>query len=159
LEIMMFKSSAPATEPASDVVASPLTESVPLSVLELDLVAPPLGWLIELDRRGIPIVLDDLGRSAVSRADARQLLDEKRENEARRREIAERQERQAIKQDRQRRAQLWTGAPAVEGVLAAALMLQASKDAQPRRTTPLQEALSGQSMTYHAYPATPEDES
>ena len=83
----MFKTSAPVAEPAPDVVASPPTEPVPLSVLELDLPAPTTGWLIELDRRHIPIILDDLGRRAISRDDARVLLAEQRENERRKQEM------------------------------------------------------------------------
>lgn len=138
----MFRT-APVTEPEPDEVISPGgKEPVPLSHLELDLPAPTLGWLIELDRRGIEIVLDDVGRKSISRENARTLLDEQREREVRQREAAARNEQRAIEADRLRLAQVWRGAPAVEGVPAAAAMLQADKDAQPRRTSVLQHALA-----------------
>ena len=54
-------------------------------------------------RHGITVITDDIGRKAISRADARRLLTERRESEARGREAAE---RQAIELDRQWRAQL-----------------------------------------------------
>jgi hypothetical protein len=122
----------PVTEPAPDVVASPPSEPVPLSVLELDLAAPPFGWLIELDRRHIPIILDDLGRRAISRDDAKMLLAEAAEAEAekaRRRKLAE---AQAVADDQLRRAQIWPGVPADHmppGVPPAAAMLQTARDA------------------------------
>jgi hypothetical protein len=62
----------------------PLLESlVPLVVLELSLDVPAIGWNVYLADRDIAITLDDLGREAVSRDDARMLIAEKRENEAR----------------------------------------------------------------------------
>jgi hypothetical protein len=73
---------------------------IPLSVLALDLEAPAEGWTAYLHSSGIAVVADDIGRSAISRADARQLFTERRENEVRAREVTERQERQAIEQDR-----------------------------------------------------------
>jgi hypothetical protein len=125
---------------------------VPLSVLALDLAAPSVGgWPAYLAGRGIAVVPDDIGRLAVSRDDARRLITERREAEARGREAAE---RQAVELDRQWRAQLWGGVPADHlppGVAPAAAMLQAARDAQPRRTTPLQEALSNSGeLTYHS---------
>jgi hypothetical protein len=131
---------APVAEPTHDVVAADL---VPLSVLELDLAAPSVGgWTAYLAGRGIAVVLDDIGRSAVTRADARRLITERRESAARQHEAAE---RQAIELDQRWRAQLPGGVPASlipEGVRPAAAMLQAAHDARPRRLTPLQEALS-----------------
>jgi hypothetical protein len=56
----------PVAEPASDVV-EPLESLVPLSVLSLDLEAPPGGWDAFLGSRGIAIGSDDLGRKAISR--------------------------------------------------------------------------------------------
>ncbi|HEY6685839.1 MAG TPA: hypothetical protein VI094_06460 [Propionibacteriaceae bacterium] len=61
-----------------------------------------------------------------------------------------------------RRAQIWKGVPADHmppGATPAAVMLQASRDAKPRRTTPLKEVLSnsGESMTYHRLPSTDEE--
>jgi hypothetical protein len=146
----MFRT-APAAEPAPDVMhdASP----VPLSLLELDLDVPPNGWAAFLAGRNIEITLDDLGRMAVSRDDARQLLIEQREAEARRREKAAEMERQAVEADQQRRAQIYAGIPAAAipaDVHPARAMLEASRDARrPRRVSPLQEALSGEGMTFH----------
>jgi hypothetical protein len=112
----------PDAEPVRDVVDSPPSDLISLSHLELDLAAPPLGWLIELDRRHIQVVTDDLGRASISGADARQLFAEQRENEARAREVAARQEQQAIEADQRWRATLhpgvhWTAIP--DGVLPA----------------------------------------
>jgi hypothetical protein len=46
----------------------------------------------------------------------------------------------------------------VEGVSAAALMLQADKDAQPKRRSVLQEALAGsETLTYHPLPTSDEE--
>jgi hypothetical protein len=144
----MFRSTVPVAEPVHDEAGTAVpAELIPLSHLELDLPAPTTGWLIELDRRGVKILTDDLGRLAVSRADARMLLDEQREDEARRREAAERQEQQAIEADRLRRASIWSGLPATaipEGVSAASAMFAADRDAQPRRQSPLQHALSNE---------------
>jgi hypothetical protein len=124
---------------------------IPLSVLELDLAAPPLGWNVYLAGRGIAVVDDDIGRPAVARADARMLIAEQREAEVRRREKAAELEQQAVEADQRRRAQIWRGVPA--GLLPADVhparaMLEASRDARrPRRVSPLQEALSGEGMT------------
>ena len=99
---------APATEPAHDVVVDrPPTDPVPLGHLALDLEVLEVssGWDAALSARNIPIILDDLGRKAISRADARQLFDEQRGAEARRRELAQRREREAIEADRARRAE------------------------------------------------------
>jgi hypothetical protein len=68
-------------------------EPVPLSAIALDLPAPAAGWAFELERRGIPIVLDDIGRPSISRDAARDLLAARREQEeaaARHREEVER---------------------------------------------------------------------
>jgi hypothetical protein len=57
-------------------------ELIPLSVLELD-VDPPSsgGWGAVLAAYGIPVLVDDIGRSAVTpRADARRLITERRES-------------------------------------------------------------------------------
>ena len=51
-------------------------------MLKLDLLAPGEGWGAYLDSRSIPVVKDDLGRLAISRADARRLFAERREVEA-----------------------------------------------------------------------------
>ena len=157
----MFRTSAPVAEPAPDVVGTAVpTDLIPLSHLELDLPAPTLGWLIELDRRGIEIVLDDVGRKSVSRDNAKMLLDEQREREVRQREAAARNEQLAVEADRVRLASIRRGVPAVDlppGVAPATAMLAADHDAQPKRTSPLQEALAGEAMTYHRLPSTDEE--
>jgi hypothetical protein len=129
---------------------------VPLSHLELDLPAPPIGWAAGLAEKAIDIVTDDLGRLAVSRADARRLFEEKREAEQRAREMAERNERQAILRDQEFRRRLHKGTPWHQmpaGALPAAVVLQQARDAEPKRLSPLQEALAGESLTFHPLPS------
>jgi hypothetical protein len=148
----MFRT-MPATDPPThddDVV--PSEELVPLSHLELDLPAPGSGWATYLADRSVQIVLDDLGRAAITRDDARRLFDERHLAEARSREMAAELERQMIEQDRQWRSQLPHGLPWYEvpdGVLPVVAMTQADRDAQPRRLTPLQAQLAGESDTFH----------
>jgi hypothetical protein len=126
---------------------------IPLSVLELDLLPPATGWSAYLAGRGIAVEVDDIGRLAVGRAVARELLQEQAEQRA----VADRKrveaEQRAIEQDRQRRAQLPAGIPAdrvADGLTPAMAMMAADLDAaRPRRVTPLQEALSQGTLTYH----------
>ena len=91
---------------------------------------------------------------SVSRGDARQLLIEQREAEARKREVLERNEQQAIEADRVRRASIWGGVPATafpDGVSAASVMLTAAQDARPRRQSPLQHALANSGeLVFHS---------
>ena len=140
----MFRSTGTDTaESAPDVNVA--ADVIPLSHLELDLVAPVEGWTVFLAARGVEVTLDDIGRMSIARVDARRLLTEKREREAeqaRRRKLAE---AQAVADDQIRRAQIWQGVPADHmppGVAPAAVMMQASRDAQPKRTSVLQEALA-----------------
>jgi hypothetical protein len=156
----MFKTTSTVTEPAPAEVPDP-SGLIPLSVLQLDLPAPSGGWDAFLAGRGIAIVSDDIGRKSVSRGDARMLLDEQHEAEARKREVAERQERQAIEADRVRRASIWGGVPATaipEGVSAASAMLTAAHDARPRRRSVLEDALSNSGTTLHSFQSTPDDD-
>jgi hypothetical protein len=130
---------------------------VPVSLLALDLAdEPPAGgWIAYLAGRGIPIVSDHIGRPSIDSADARQLLDERREAEVRRREAIARNEQRAIEAYEQQRASIWTGLPADSlpvGVSAGDAMAQAAQDAQPKRQSPMEEAFSGKSMVYHAWP-------
>jgi len=147
----MFNKTTPVTEPAADAVVP--ADLVPLSHLELDLPAPVESWAAHLAARNIETTLDDIGRMSISRDDARLLIAEQREAEVRRREKAAELERQAVEADQRRRAQIWRGVPA--GLLPADVhparaMLEASRDARrPRRVSPLQEALSGEGMTFH----------
>ena len=141
----------------------PTEPFVPLSQLALDLAAPAEGWPAYLSSRDIAVVIDDLGRLSISRTDARQLFDERRENEARKAEMRAAAERAAVEADQQFRAQLWPGIPAdlmPPGAAPAAVMLQVDKDSRPRRLTPLPEALSNsEGLTYHSLAPTPEGES
>ena len=98
----------PAAEPTHAVVAADLP--IPISVLSLDLAAPPAeGWAAYLAAKGIALLRDDVGRDAISRGDARRLISEYREAEAQRREQAE---AWAVEAGRQWRAQLGVGVPA-----------------------------------------------
>jgi hypothetical protein len=150
----MFKAAAAAVEaPVVFRDESP----VPLSHLQLDLGEPAEGWRPFLADRHIEVVVDDLGRLSVARDDVRRLFDEHHDNEERKAQRRKLAEAQAVADDQIRRAQIWGGAPAVEGVSAAALMLQADKDAQPKRRSVLQEALAGsETLTYHPLPKSDE---
>jgi hypothetical protein len=155
---MVFtNSAAPVVELTCDP-GSHLEPLVPLSVLQLDLDTPAEGWPNFLAARDIEVTLDDIGRMAISRDAARQLLTEKRGREAERARRRKLVEAQAVADDQLRRSRIWGGAPAVEGVSAAALMLQADKDAQPKRRSVLQEALAGsETLTYHPLPTSDEE--
>ena len=155
----MFRT-APVVEPAPDVMV-PAEAPVPLSHLELDLPAPVDGWAAFLAARNIEITLDEIGRMSISRDDARLLIAEHREAEVRRRENAAELERQAVELDQQRRAQIWRGVPAAllpADVHPATVMLQAVQDARPRRQSMLQEALAGESLTFHSFGPVPDEE-
>jgi hypothetical protein len=149
---MFNKTPAPAIEPAPAVEVDPV-DLIPLSVLALDLSAPVNGWSPFLTVRNIAIVSDDVGRDSITRADARTLIAEKRENEARAQEVARRQEQQAIEADRVRRASIWGGLPwhaLPHGVSAAEAWAQAEKDAQPRRRSVLEDALSNEGSVIYS---------
>jgi hypothetical protein len=159
----MFRSVKPdtgteaATAPPSRDDSSHL-EPVPLVVLELSLTAP-VEWAAFLADRGMSIIIDDIGRPAVSRSDARLLLTEQREAEARRRERAAELERQAVEQDRLRRANLPTGIPAgmvPDGLAPAEAMMLAGESSGPRARSVREQLLerelgSGESMVFHSF--------
>ena len=105
----MFRS--PVADPPADHVVVDPPELIPLSVLALDLLAPA-DWSAFLADRGIEIVLDDIGRAAISRSDARRLFDEQRENEARKAEMRAAAEKRAVEADQRFRASLGVGVPA-----------------------------------------------
>jgi hypothetical protein len=157
----MFRSTVTAPAPPADV-ADP-ADLIPLSVLALDL--PELsagGWDAYLTGRGIEVATDRIGRSAISSADARQLILEKQEGEAHAREVAARQEREAVERDRAFRAALptglhWTDIPA--GVSAAQLWAQSEKDSRPRRRSVLEDALSNEGTILYSLPPTPDEAS
>ena len=131
----------------SDFLRVPAGEPIPLSVLALDLDQQPAnGWAAYLAGHGISIAFDDLGRRCISRADAKRLLDEKRQAEIRRQDLSARLEQEAVEKDRAFRASLPRGAAWYEvpaGVRPATAMLQQAKDAEPRRTPSQVEWLFG----------------
>jgi hypothetical protein len=130
LEKQMFRNT-PTAESTTQVVSDP-SDLIPLSVLQLDLGEPPTGWATHLADRDIEIVLDDFGRLAIARDNARRLFAEKHENEARQREVAARNKQRAMEADQRGRAQLPSGTRWWEipvGVSAAQVWVQAEKDA------------------------------
>jgi hypothetical protein len=146
----MFRNTAPAAEPPADVVMEPAA-LIPLSVLQLDLDPPAGGWDAYLTDRGVAIVLDHIGRNAISSADARQLFDEKREGEVRAREVAQQREREAVERDRISRAQLSSGVPWWQlpaDVSPARAIMQAGLDAE--RGKSVREQLLDQELS-HSY--------
>jgi hypothetical protein len=142
-------------EMADDYLKVPAGEPIPLSVLALDLDggAPIGGWTVWLAERGVSITFDDIGRPAISRADAKQLLDAQRQDEIRRQDQAARLEAAAVEADRQRRAALPKGIPWYDavGLTAAEAMIATDpdRDKRPRRTSVLEDALSGSGTTMH----------
>ena len=144
----MFRSPAP--EPTRDdegTLVSIQTDLIPLRVLELELGALP-DWASFLAARGISIKVDDIGMLSVSRADAKALVSERRQAEARAREVAAQQEAAFVETDREFQASVYRGIPWYEvppDVNPASAMLAASK---PRRTS-LQEALDHPGQMLH----------
>jgi hypothetical protein len=117
---------------------------IPLSVLQLDL-DPGEPWAVFLARRGIAFRPDRIGRDAVTAGDAQRLLAERRADELRQQQHLKVAEEEAVAADQARRALIWKGVPADAlpvGVSASSVMLQAAKEAEPKRTTPLEHALS-----------------
>jgi hypothetical protein len=149
-------------EPAVKV---PLEQLIPLSVLALDLDTPAQGWAAHLATRDIEIVLDDLGRAAVTRTDARRLFVGRAEHEAKRAEFLAAADRQAEEFDRQWRAQLGVGIPAsaipagmsyAEAMFANELNSHAY---QPRRRSMAEDLFdnSGE-LVFHPTISTPDEE-
>jgi hypothetical protein len=101
---------------------------------------------------GDRVILDDLGRRCIGRDMARELFAERAEAEQRQREVQQRNETQLaelVANNVPRR-----GVPAdqiPDGVLPAQAMLQAARDAEPRRQSVLEEALANRdgSLTLH----------
>jgi ParB-like chromosome segregation protein Spo0J len=132
-----------------------MTEPVPLSELERDLPAPPDGWAAELAARGVEIVLDDLGRRSISRADAAALFTAHRsQQEAAARRRVELEE-QLVAADEARRRALPRGVPAgavPEGLSAAQLMMLSDPmDPGSRRESVLEHSLAnpGGGLIFH----------
>jgi hypothetical protein len=135
----------------------PRDEPIPLSVLELDLATPTMGWSAYLAEKGINVLLDDLGRLSIHRVDAKRLFVEKREAEQKAREIAAATERAAIEKDQQFRAALPRGLPwyaLPDGVSFAEAAAAAEAAEHPSRTPSPGEWLFGgaDSMVYHELP-------
>jgi hypothetical protein len=149
-------------EQMTDFLRVPAGEPIPLSVLALDLADAPVdGWTVWLAERGISVAFDDIGRPSIARSDAKRLLDEKRQDEIRRQDLAARREQEAIEADRQFRAglprgQAWYDMP--PGVRPAEAMLQQAHDARPRRRTPLEDALANDGTTFYSLHEPAEDE-
>jgi hypothetical protein len=117
---------------------------VPLTELERDLPAPAVGWAAELGRRGVAVVLDDLGRAAVDRATARALFAERREQEEAASRRREELERRVVAADEARRAALPRGIPAgavPEGLSAGLLMMLSDPMPGSRRQSVLEHSL------------------
>ncbi|HET6755942.1 MAG TPA: hypothetical protein VFH23_18535 [Jiangellaceae bacterium] len=97
------------------------------------------------------VVLDDLGRRCVTRSTARRLFSERADIERRQREAQQRHEEELAEQAANNPVR--GGVPAdliPDGVSPAAAMLQAAKDAEPRRRSVLEEALTNDSgLVYH----------
>jgi hypothetical protein len=133
-------------------------ELIPVSHLGLDVPAPPSGWLVELNRRGIEVSADGIGRPSVSCDVARLLLEEHRQSEARKQAKREAAERAAIEADQRRFAQLYRGVPVAEGLTGTEALLAAAAADSPRRRNPVAAALDGESMTFHSYESETQDE-
>ena len=105
------------------------------------------------------IIIDDIGRPSVSRSDARQLLDEQREAEARNREVMERREQQFIQQDRIRRASMPTGIPAgliPDNLRPTEALMLAGEGSGPRAKSVHEQLLerelgSGESLVFQSF--------
>ena len=138
--------------------AAPADGPVPISQLALDLPEVSVGYL---NGRNIPVVVDDIGRDAISRDAARQLFTEHRENQLRAQEVAARQEQKAVEEDRRFRAALYRGQPWHElpvGVSAAEAWAAADRAARPKRTSVLEDSLSHQGTVFHPISGTPDEE-
>jgi hypothetical protein len=142
-------------------VRSEYPPTIPLRELELYLPAPPDGWVNWLAARSIQVIPDDLGRDSIPRQAARRLLDEQRELELKQAALRKVQEQEAVEADERRWAAIWGGVRADHmppGVAPAAVMLQAAHDSRPKRTSVLEEQLSGAGMVYHPIHQQAEDE-
>jgi hypothetical protein len=156
----MFRNTIPAADvPVDAPIDAHIDVTIPVSHIGLELPEPVGGWAVYLTGRGIPILADDIGRPSISRADAKQLFAEQAEHERRVREVAKQQEEAAIAADRAFRAALPKGTPwyAFDGVSPAEAWAAAELAEAPRRRSPLEEALDGESMVYRRLPATDEE--
>jgi hypothetical protein len=145
-------------EQMSDFLKIPAGEPIPLSVLALDLAdAPADGWTVWLAERGIAVTFDDVGRPAISRADAKGLLAAQRQSEICRQDQAARLEQQAVEADRAWRAGLPVGVPwyaLPDGVSYGQAVAEAEAARSPQRTPTPGEWMFGEadSLVYHELP-------
>ena len=108
--------------------------------------------------RPVSVAVDDVGRDCVSRADARQLVAEHREDQARRARLREEQERRAIEAAEAFRASLPRGIPAgavPEGMTAAQLMMLSDPmDQAAERESVLEHSLNHRdgAIVFHPLP-------
>jgi len=119
---------------------------IPLSVLSLDLDEPGNGWAAGLADLGIRVHVDDIGRLAIARSDARKLFEKKREGEQRAREMTERND---ARLEGERLARLPRGIPAgaiPAGMSPTEYLLMAGGEYNPRRRSMIEDALSGTDM-------------
>lgn len=119
------------TERRPPIVANP-SDLIPITQLEAELPTPVTGWLVELDRRHIVVMHDDVARDSITRADFRTLILEHRDNEARKVRMQAETEQRAVEQDQQFRASLNPGVPwwlVGRDVHPATAMLQDAQDA------------------------------
>jgi hypothetical protein len=126
-------------------------EPVPLSVLALDLDTPAVGWVAELNRRGVAVIEDDLGRQAIDRSSARAIYSEHFESEARKARKAQELEAQLVAADELRRALLPKGIPAneVPPGMSPAGWLMATEPVPAGRVSVVEDALAGSGTIYH----------
>lgn len=115
------------------------------------LIATPKDAVNALEAElGDQVILDAIGRRAVTRKTARRLFDERREAEQRQREVQERNDTQFAELAAVNAPRGSVPASAVpEGVLPVQALTQAVHDAQPRRTSVLEDALSNDGLSFH----------
>ena len=127
-------------------------DTIPVSVLALDLGEPAEGWDAFLAAHNVTVAEDDLGRPAVARSAARMLLAERRAAEARAREVMARQEAEAVAADQERRARIWKGLSADQipvGMTLGELFAATDREGRPRRKNPVEAALDGDGAVYY----------
>jgi len=111
--------------------------TIPLSYFELDHPEPPDGWAQLLDREGVELTEDAIGRVALRREDAARLIGARRAEEAYRED-----ERLRHQAEQDRRNAEWVarypvarGVPPIDGLTATEQMLLAGADDRPRSVT------------------------
>jgi hypothetical protein len=132
---------------------------IPLSVLRLDL-DPGEPWPLFLGRRGIAFRPDRIGRDAVTAGDAQRLLAERRAHKLRNQAVLRAREAEAVEADERRRALIWKGVPAdamPSDASPASVMLQAAKDARPRRQSMVEAAFANDGTVMHTFNGEAED--